>query len=338
MLYHKLLRGSGNNYAISIQLDQLMIVSCGNIVTLHANVPGAPLGTHYDWIQLTGSPVTWLSPTTDMTVMYRQEDLIDDKTFEFFVNRGTLGELHAEILVTAIPREYISAPSAEDTGFASASSYLGAVQRSSQFGDVVTGKVIPGLSSPGTVTVDNPLRGLMFASSPTVSVLQWAPTKVELIVEEVGVGQSPVLIATLKQYAGGYFNFAKTKSLRVDTKITSLGRIRAAEGPVFSYAFQPKLTEIDTFDPFHVSLTGSGVTSTVAMVRYSVVALDPALDSLDIPLQRTENLFASAYSVQYSLTGTPSPAEDTFAPHLQMAKAVTSTHAYTPLGIGGLGG
>lgn len=91
---------------ITFRIEHLRIVTCESIITLNAEVSNTD-GTHtFEWVQIAGTPVEWLEDTHQITVMWRQPVIRDDKVFRFYVDRNTAHEMSDTMTVTAKPTDY----------------------------------------------------------------------------------------------------------------------------------------------------------------------------------------------------------------------------------------
>lgn len=95
----------GVQRSFKVTLQTMKLVTCDDIITLHAQIDGFPGTAKFLWEQQTGIPVEWLEPVNQQSVTYKQTLIRDDKIFSFFVNKGTVLEQEYRITVTAIPRE-----------------------------------------------------------------------------------------------------------------------------------------------------------------------------------------------------------------------------------------
>ena len=79
--------------------DQLVL--CENIINLEATVDGNLFGHTIEWEQIAGNPVTLLNPNT-LTPSYVEVDTTE-KTFRFYIDRGTVFEQFDDITVFSKP-------------------------------------------------------------------------------------------------------------------------------------------------------------------------------------------------------------------------------------------
>src|ERR1035437_1182761 len=177
---------------VELMLDRLQIVSYDDIVTLHAHVLHEVPQDQYQWYQISGLLVEWLTPTNDLTSIFLQTSVKDDKVFTLYVNEGTNSEVSASILVTAVPRDDI-------VGFTHAPRPFSQPYADEQ---VAISHMIPGLSASGTVTVNNPLRGVMFNSpNVTYTPVPYYNLITNLLVYDVTGGLTETLLASIPGYS-----------------------------------------------------------------------------------------------------------------------------------------
>lgn len=94
-----------------IVLEQVMLVSCSDIVTLNARIADTSDRPHtYYWEQISGTPVTWLEDQDQLMVMWRQPADTGEKVFRFWLDRGTSFEQKQDVLVTSVNRDPYSMP------------------------------------------------------------------------------------------------------------------------------------------------------------------------------------------------------------------------------------
>lgn len=98
---------------VTLTLASMKLVGCTVTVMLNANItvsPGDNIAAHrFEWEQIAGDPVIWLEDQDQPSVTWQYPDEFrTDRTFRFWVDRGTNVEQFADILVTAIPRSDFS--------------------------------------------------------------------------------------------------------------------------------------------------------------------------------------------------------------------------------------
>ena len=97
----------GKKAAFLVQLQTLRMVTCDNIITLNAQIIGFAGTSKFRWEQTSGQPVVFLEDQNQTMVTFQQTQIRDDKTFIFYVNKGTTLEQKYTVLVTAIPRDTV---------------------------------------------------------------------------------------------------------------------------------------------------------------------------------------------------------------------------------------
>jgi len=82
------------------------VAVCDLDFTLTAEIIGDIQGNTFEWQQISGSPVTFTTPLNELSVSYSQT-IFDDKTFRFFINRGTGFEKFDDVVVYGSPVDII---------------------------------------------------------------------------------------------------------------------------------------------------------------------------------------------------------------------------------------
>ena len=331
---------------IVIILDQLLIVSCDTIITLHATIENPLASYEYQWEQLSGLTVTWLTPTNELTVMYEQTPVRDDKVFRLYVNMGSSGQEYAEILVSATPRDSI--PEIKNSNFTALAFNGAGRQKPYALQEVAVATQIPGLSAPGTVTVNNPTRGVMFPepSVPFGSALPLDNFISNFKAYDVTGGASPTLLGTFYPPARGFFGFPRERTVRVDTTVefpVTLGfkNTHVAEGIPAGFFPPPTWSDMDNFDPAPVHLVGAGtLTTTVGRVSYTTFAeiYTDSPPSATVSLTNVPTPLNYTYTKYWFTLGSVPTQSDNNDVHLTSCSHFTVTVAREDLGIGGLGG
>lgn len=99
---------------VTLTLASMKLVGCTTAVMLNAIVevpPGDNIAAHrFEWELIAGDPIIWLEDQDQVSVTWQYpDDFRTDRTFRFWVDRGTNVEQFADILVTAIPRTTVDA-------------------------------------------------------------------------------------------------------------------------------------------------------------------------------------------------------------------------------------
>lgn len=145
------------NVLLSVQT--LMIVSCDTVITLAATVTGSLANRTVEWVQMSGTTVNWLESRYQVSAMFTQSLVRDDKVFRFYIDRGRTTEMYQDVLVTAVPRDTLPdiTPVVAVTGLKYVAS------------EMSTGLIsIPALSPIGTSSVNNTLRMLTWTNSAEI--------------------------------------------------------------------------------------------------------------------------------------------------------------------------
>jgi hypothetical protein len=143
---------------ISIQLDAVMTVSCDDIITLNATLIGDLTNHTFLWEQLTGTPVIWLEPQNQQTVLFQQPAVRDNKVFKFTLDRGTSIVKSRQILVSAVPTDILK-------------TYLGYRDGPHQSGlyiDDAFSDLIPSFRPPGSAALNDIQRAVLVTNSKVV--------------------------------------------------------------------------------------------------------------------------------------------------------------------------
>lgn len=305
---------------IEIILDRLQIVSCDDIVTLHAQVVNPLVGQIYEWVQLSGNTVIFLTPTNDETVMFQQTLVRDDKVFRFYVNRGLAKESFVDILVSAVPREDLpeikNSPRLFARNFADES--------------MVIASIMPGLSAPGVVTLNNTLRGVKFNSA----VVTNTAVPYENFVKEYQIvdvtGGTETILTTIPYPANGYFGLPANRSIRVDAIIKNNGVVFKDKGTPGGYYLSPTL---DTYDQGTIHLGTSNLSTSFENFVYSIITRSVD-DEILFSLQT--GVFANTVQ-RFPLSLELAPLiEEPLVVNLSNGKSYSSV-VRLDLGIGGLG-
>ena len=94
--------------AFLVRTQTLRIVTCDNIIMLHAEIIGFAGTAKFRWEQVSGQPVVFLEDQNQVTVTFQQTQIRDDKVFAFYVNKDTALEQRFLVTVTAVPMETIT--------------------------------------------------------------------------------------------------------------------------------------------------------------------------------------------------------------------------------------
>lgn len=303
-----------------ILLDQLMIVSCDDIITLNATVqkPGS-----YLWEQLSGTTVIWLSPTDELSAIFQQTLIRDDKVFRFWVNKNTPSEAYSDVLVTAVPREYI--PALNPT--------VGAYIQPYADTEVARAVMVPGTSAEGAVSLNNPLRGITFADLTGSGIVGYK-------VYDVTGGVTETQIGAFNPPARSFMDVPGLASYRVDAIVNANDILHTARGIPAGFFPPADWLDMDTWDRGSVHLTsasdvnGSTLSTTITINRYEIVSQTTDYDEALVSLldTRLDNTYT-----RYPLSLEVLPTEETeiYAHLLSGPFADTITRAN--LGIGGIG-
>jgi hypothetical protein len=174
--------------AVVISLDSILVVACEDIITLNANLSGLGGESHtYLWTQISGTPVIWLEDQNQVTVMFEQPAVKDDKVFQFTVDAGTTLERSAQIIVTGVPRDTF--PALTSNGLFSGNQYGPAQLINQQF--------VPGFTPIGHTSVNNPNRAISWINSAAYLKLNGNGNYVTEFDLYLLTGDSQVLVKTI---------------------------------------------------------------------------------------------------------------------------------------------
>lgn len=90
---------------LDIILEQVLLVSCQDIVTLNATIIGDITDHTFYWEQTYGPAVTWLEPQNQLMVMFQKPAVTGDLFFRFYVDRFTQFQQYRDIIVSGTARE-----------------------------------------------------------------------------------------------------------------------------------------------------------------------------------------------------------------------------------------
>lgn len=143
----------GANEYLEIVVEDVVLVSCQDIVTLNAIVLGDMDGHTFLWEQIGGPPVTWLEPQNQLMVMYQKNpsESGQDCFFRFWADKNTPFEQYKDMVVSGIARD--------DSNFVPRIKQLSYGTR--EFVDV-TFRVSPGFTYAPNYTLNNPTRVFTF--------------------------------------------------------------------------------------------------------------------------------------------------------------------------------
>lgn len=340
---------------ILIILDQLMIVSCDDIITLSATVPASINPQSYFWEQLSGQTVIWLTPTNELEATFQQTLVRDDKVFRFWVNKGGTKEAYKDIIVTAIPRDYI--PEIKH-----------ARNFTQTYADeeVARAYMIPGLSSEDTWTINNTDRGIRWPA-PTVTIpaalggysynqanIQFPvgaehPVGFKNYIEkfkvydvtggaEVEIDEiDPAQDAIGSLPARGYFNVPRLRSYRVDTVINRNGMRHVAKGIPSGFYPPANWLDADTLERGPVHATAATLSVVTNRNQYVTITQFAPDDTAEVHLLSKALPVYNTY-IRYPLTRIVNPPEDSDAFVHTLSATSSVTVSRLDLGIGGIGG
>jgi hypothetical protein len=253
----------GNPFNGTVTVEQMLFVSCNQFVTLNAIIDGDLTGHDTEWVQVSGYPVIWLEDLSSPNITYQQPTVRDDKSFRFYIDKGTLNQVVREILVSAVPQDNVfmnsdySPPAWE--------------HKWSDSTEVATNLLMePGFSAYGTITVDNPERAIVWskASDPNDTSVAFVMTRqADGSFTQTAVGAAAMYPAAVRNV-----------SYRIDTQVTYHGITRRSQSAPVSSVPNPNLRDVDGAERFNLPGNYNGdsrLTITAKLVR-SLEATQPA--------------------------------------------------------------
>lgn len=164
-----------NNVLLSV--ESTLSVTCSDYVTLNASLVGDLTGHTFEWVQLSGEPVTWMESRYQPNVTFLQPAIRNDKVFRFYLDRNTIYEKVGEILVTAIPTDYVTSSIGSIRTVSSSS-------LNSLSGELTYQYLLPAFESAGTTLVNNPNRSVVFSAVSQTLVPSIQPFSIQLLTKE----------------------------------------------------------------------------------------------------------------------------------------------------------
>lgn len=140
-----------------VNVDTMLTVSCNDIIMLTGTTEGSEIGHRFRWEQISGTPVQWLEDVNQLTVMFQQSVVRDDKIFRLTVDEGTAFSQTHDILVSAIPTDYVLTNSH--------SSYFGTVSLLSDNPTLIS-PISPALRPAGSQVLNDSL-GMLSIQTPS---------------------------------------------------------------------------------------------------------------------------------------------------------------------------
>lgn len=74
----------------------------GTLTAAVTFLPGDPFTHTFEWVQMSGNPVTWITPLTNLTVAYTALDT-PDRVFRIYADKGTAVERYDDVTVFGTP-------------------------------------------------------------------------------------------------------------------------------------------------------------------------------------------------------------------------------------------
>jgi len=330
-------------------LDQLMIVSCDDIITLTVEVVGQRPTDTFEWVQLSGDFVTWLTPKLQQTVTWQQpEGRRDDKTFKVYVNRGRPREVSGEILVSASPRDELMAMSRPRKVHTDVDDRSYRDQESATQARTLPTPLI--IDDSGMVL--NPERGIAFnfpadaITSPvgSVGLIPRASLDTHIIgynIYDVTDG-GRILVATLGPLENCFFSLPNGRSYRVTTILNMQGNdeVREALGDVAGYYPPPGYLDAVTWEPATINLLQSktkiyGETTAYDRALTGTSVIDE--DTIKVSLLDGRYLYQTATHYTRELRRIDVVDEDKISANLLDGKHIYAEKVVRDMGIGSLG-
>lgn len=92
---------------LDIVLEEVLLVSCQDIITLNATIIGDTSDHTFFWEQIYGPAVTWLEPQNQLMVMFQKPFTSGDLFFRFWVDRFTQFQQYKDMIVSGTARENV---------------------------------------------------------------------------------------------------------------------------------------------------------------------------------------------------------------------------------------
>jgi len=259
---------------LRVEVNSMMIVSCDSVITLSGTPMGPELGHRFEWTQISGTPVTWLENTDQLIVMFEQTAVRDDKVFRLTVDGGTPFARTYDILVTAIPTDFVYTE-----------------QHSVQFGGVslltdnpsLQPAIAPALRPAGVQVLDDEW-GMLVANTPTYAMQivdgvygigLWIRSGTGFVEDRV----HPVSKTTVQVIN----EVPSNVSLKLVTSRTDYGITTTEESNVVSRIFPiPNLHELSISDGEVVAMSGASKHKASATI---LQLFQPSLITVDEPTE-----------------------------------------------------
>jgi hypothetical protein len=257
-------RGSSAGGGLIIQLQKMMLVSCQDIVTLDATLIGTPIGPQtYNWVQLSGSPVTWLEPQNQASSTFQQPSNRNDKVFRFWLDQGTRWQQYADITITSVALDTFSQPPAIAPIF------------------VRTGLATQIVKPPYSIEpapTDNQLGVVVLNNTERMVVFQ--PVTDTQFVSHYQLNKLQIGSTTEEQHIPFKVNYFRGLELgsvyRIDTVLNNNGFISQLKGSVVT-AVLPANNELAVMEksPIHVANVTRGINFTKNTISRELETLAP---------------------------------------------------------------
>ena len=144
---------------LRIFTSRTLPVACDNVILLSATVIGDPVGHTFEWVQISGTPVTWLESRFQTNVMFEQTTTRDDKKFNFIVDKGRIAkgkniEKVFEILVSAIPTDILTTTIGMSAGLVTSDIKTHLYEAQSN--------MVPALRQAGSQIINDSMRAILY--------------------------------------------------------------------------------------------------------------------------------------------------------------------------------
>jgi hypothetical protein len=255
-----------------------MTVSCGDVITLSAQVFGEALGATYFWEQVSGTPVDWLEDQNQAQVMFRQPLNRDDKVFRFWVNRGTSVQAFKDVLVSAIPTDYLKTSSVIFSGSKTSSesnvfTYVEPVEL-----DIYPYTVLPGYNDTSEVIFNDSSRLVLFSN------LKYSESKVNqttYTLQEMvnGAFVDVLAIQSAEEFFDAALRFNIVEGVLYRLQKTYLGITTTVKNVSYTRSDKFDLSAHDKFTADQVKNSNS-LSSVTEVITRSVVTENTAEDVL----------------------------------------------------------
>ena len=265
---------------LKIVVDSVQLVTCQDVITLNAQIITDGLLHTYEWVQISGTPVTFVGDTHQQMVVFHQAAIRDDKVFRFYVDKGQTTEQSKDVLVTTVSRD----PMPQLMTSIVASSFIG-------WNDTVipTGQPQAGSNGNGSITLNNNNRSIVWPLNATIANI------IGIRVVQIINGMD-VVLADVMRPLRSFNNIVAGNLYRLDYIIQYAPKLtKIITGPLVSAGILPGYIELDTWEKFTIPADtvniGSKFVQMKSIVSYQVAdTMSQIGDVVGAPTQLAVNM------------------------------------------------